>query len=175
MKSLNSYYKNDIYDTWNKWFNLKKKTIYFSIFTLLKQSFFGYFDFWLKTPRNFKSCSKNGQNHEFTLLSFTFHQKKSTFWRWPFFSELWHGIVQLVGTFSNIFQLLGTFSNKKDLKQLPRPADSNSRCWHVERERGESPLKAAAVLGGKREAVSCCCPCAKTPLEVTKYSWGLKL
>ena len=38
---------------------------------------------------------KNGKNCPFALLSFTFHQKKSTFWRWPFFSDLWHGIAQV--------------------------------------------------------------------------------
>ena len=56
----------------------KKKNIS-SIFTFSKQSFLGIFDFWQKTPQNYKSCSKNGQNHRFALLSFKFHQKKSTF------------------------------------------------------------------------------------------------
>ena len=56
--------------------NLEEKNI-FLIFTFSKQSYFGiFFYFWLKTPQNYKSCSKNGQNHEFALLSFTFHQKK---------------------------------------------------------------------------------------------------
>ena len=68
---------------------------FFSIFTFLKRSFLGIFDFWLKTPPNCKSCSKNGRNHQFALLSFTFHKKKSTFWRWPFSSDLWHGIAHL--------------------------------------------------------------------------------
>ena len=58
-----------------------KKYIFFSssIFTFSKQSFLGIFDFWLKTPQNFKSCLKNGQNHQFALLSFTFHQKNPLF------------------------------------------------------------------------------------------------
>ena len=60
----------------------KKKHIFFlSIFTFSKQSFLGISYFWQKTPQNYKSCSKNGQNHQFALLSFTFHQKKSTFRR----------------------------------------------------------------------------------------------
>ena len=46
---------------------------FFSIFPFSKQSYLGIFDFWLKTPPNYKSCSKNGQNHQFALLSFTFH------------------------------------------------------------------------------------------------------
>ena len=72
----------------------KKKS---STFTFSKQSFLEIFDFWLKTPQKYKSCSKNGQNHHFALLSFTFHQKKSTFQHWPFFSDLWHGITQAEG------------------------------------------------------------------------------
>jgi hypothetical protein len=39
----------------------------------------GIFDFWLKTPPNCKSCSKNGQNHQFAVLSFTFHKKNPLF------------------------------------------------------------------------------------------------
>ena len=53
----------------------------------------GIFDFWLKTPPTYKSCSKNSQNHQFAVLFFTFLLKKSTFWRLPFFSDLWHGIA----------------------------------------------------------------------------------
>ena len=51
----------------------KKKTNNFSIFTFSKQSFLGIFYCCLKTPQNYKSCSNNGQNHEFAILSFTFH------------------------------------------------------------------------------------------------------
>ena len=51
----------------------------FSIFTFSKQSFLGIFDFWLKTPQNYKSCSKNGKNHQFALLSFMFHKKNPLF------------------------------------------------------------------------------------------------
>ena len=51
-----------------------------------------HFHFGLKTLQNYKSCLKTGQNHQIALISFKFHQKKSTFWRWPFFSDLWHGI-----------------------------------------------------------------------------------
>ena len=41
-------------------------------------------------------CSKNGQIHQFALLSFTFHFKKSTFRCWPFFSDLWHAIALFI-------------------------------------------------------------------------------
>ena len=92
-KSWNSYYKNDIYAISNKLFNLNFFLFFLLIFTFSKQSFLGIFDFWLKTPQNYKSFSKNGQNHQFALLSFTFNKKKSTFWCWPFFSDLWHGIA----------------------------------------------------------------------------------
>ena len=51
----------------------------FSIFTFSKWSFLGIFHFWLKTPPHCKSCSKNGQNHQFALLSFTFHKKNPLF------------------------------------------------------------------------------------------------
>ena len=44
----------------------------------------GIFEFWLKTPPNCKSCSKNGQNHQFALLSFTFHKKYHYIFR-PYF------------------------------------------------------------------------------------------
>ena len=56
-----------------------KKKNYCSIFTFSKQSFLGIFYFWLKTPQNYKSCLKNGQNHEVALLSLTFHQKNLFF------------------------------------------------------------------------------------------------
>ena len=55
---------------------LKKKTITFS-----KHSFLDVFDFGLKAPQSYKSCSKNGQNNQFALISLTFHFKKSTFRR----------------------------------------------------------------------------------------------
>ena len=55
------------------------------IFTFSKQSFLSIFDFWLKTPPNYKSCSKIGQNHQFALLSFTFHFKKINFLTLTFF------------------------------------------------------------------------------------------
>ena len=58
---------------------------FFSIFTFSKQSILGIFDFWLKTPPNYKICSKNGQNHQFALLSFTFHKKKIHFLTLTFF------------------------------------------------------------------------------------------
>ena len=72
---------------------IKKKHIFSSTFTFSKQSFLGNFDFWLKTRQNYKSCSKNDQNHQFALLSFTFDKKKSTISHWPFFSDLWHWIA----------------------------------------------------------------------------------
>ena len=52
---------------------------FYSIFTFSKQSFFGYFLYLTKTPPNYNSCSKNGQNLQFALLSFTFHFKKIHF------------------------------------------------------------------------------------------------
>ena len=52
---------------------LKKKKS--SIFTFSQQSFLGIFNFWLKTPQYYKSCSKNDQNHQFALLSFKCHKK----------------------------------------------------------------------------------------------------
>ena len=48
--------------------------VYFS-----KQPYFGIFDLGLKTPQTYKNCSKNGQNHQIALLSFTIHKKKSNF------------------------------------------------------------------------------------------------
>ena len=45
-------------------------------FQFFKTVIFGYFRFMAKTPPNKKSCSKNIQNHQLALLSFTFHQKK---------------------------------------------------------------------------------------------------
>ena len=60
----------------------KKKSL---IFTFSKQSFLGIFDFWFETHPNYKSCSKNGQNHQFALLSFTFHTKKIHFLTLTFF------------------------------------------------------------------------------------------
>ena len=40
-------------------FNLKKKQT--SIFTFSKQSFLGIFDFWLKTPQNYKVVKKTAK------------------------------------------------------------------------------------------------------------------
>ena len=78
----------------------QKKNFFFSIFTFLKRSFLGILDFWLKTSQNYMSCSKNSQNHQFALLSFTFlFKKKTIFWRWPFFSDLWHGIAHTMTCF----------------------------------------------------------------------------
>ena len=39
----------------------------------------GIFDFWQKTPQNYKRCLKNGQNYQFALLSLKFHQKNPLF------------------------------------------------------------------------------------------------
>ena len=66
-------------------FIFKKKHFLFAIFTFSKQSFLGILDFWQKTPQNYKSCSKNGQNHQFALMSFKFHQKKIHFSTLTFF------------------------------------------------------------------------------------------
>ena len=77
----------------NKLFNLFKKTFFFiSIFTFSKQSFLGTFHFWLKTPQNYKSCSKTAKiiRLPYYLSHFI---KKSNFWCWPFFSDFWHGIA----------------------------------------------------------------------------------
>ena len=63
----------------------KKKLIILN-FLFLKQSSLGTFDFWLKTPQNYKSCSKNGQNHQFALLSFRFYKKKIHFLTLTFFA-----------------------------------------------------------------------------------------
>ena len=60
--------------------SILQKTKFSLIFTFSKQSFLGIFDFWLKTPPNYKS-----QNHQFALLSFTFHFKKIHFLTLTFF------------------------------------------------------------------------------------------
>ena len=39
----------------------------------------GIFDLGLKTPQNYKSPSKNSQNYQIALFSFTIHQKKTLF------------------------------------------------------------------------------------------------
>ena len=54
----------------------KKKNLQFLL--SLTSNFFGIF-FGLKTPKNYKSCPKSGPNHQFTLLSFTFHQINQIF------------------------------------------------------------------------------------------------
>ena len=85
---------NDIYDTWNKFFFLNKKKLFiFSIFTFSKQSFLGIFDFLTQNTPKLQKWFKKRPKSWIALLSFTFHQKKSTFW--PFFSDLWHGIAQI--------------------------------------------------------------------------------
>ena len=45
----------------------------------------GIFHFGFKTPQNYKSCSRNRQNHQIALLCFTFHQKKIHFSTLTFF------------------------------------------------------------------------------------------
>ena len=62
-----------------------KKNIFFFNFHFLKTVIFGYFWFLAKTPPNYKSCSKNCQNHQFALLTFTFHLKKNHFSTLTFF------------------------------------------------------------------------------------------
>ena len=44
-----------------------------------KTVFLGIIDFWLKIPKKYKSCSKNSQNHQVALLSFTFPENNSLF------------------------------------------------------------------------------------------------
>ena len=44
-----------------------------------------FFYFWLKTPQNYKSCSKNCKNDQFALLSFIFHFRKIQFSTLTFF------------------------------------------------------------------------------------------
>ena len=75
---------------------IEKKIFVFLNFHFFKIVIFGYFSFWAKNTQKIqKKCSKNGPNHQIALLSFTFHQKKSTFRHWPFFLDLWHGIAPL--------------------------------------------------------------------------------
>ena len=66
---------------------------FFSILIFFKQYFLGILHVGLKTAQNCKMLSKNGQNDLNALFLFIFHHKKSTFWRWPFSSDLWHGIA----------------------------------------------------------------------------------
>ena len=54
----------------------KKKSFNFHFF---KNSNFWVFLFLAKNTPKFKKCSKNGQNHQFTLLSFTFNKKNPLF------------------------------------------------------------------------------------------------
>ena len=57
-----------------------KKKHFFLQFPLFQNShFWVILIFWLKTPPNYKSCLKHGQNHQFALLSFTFHKKNPLF------------------------------------------------------------------------------------------------
>ena len=51
----------------------ENKHFFFFNFHFFKTVIFGYFCFLAKAPPNYKSCLKNGQNHQFALLSFTFH------------------------------------------------------------------------------------------------------
>ena len=58
-----------------------KKNIFFLNSHFFKTVILGYFIFLAKnTPQITRVVKKNGQNHQFALLSFTFHLKKSTFW-----------------------------------------------------------------------------------------------
>ena len=59
---------------------ISKKNYLFLIFTFSKQSCLGIFDFWLKTPQNYKSFSKKTAKiiHLPCYLSH-FIKKKSTF------------------------------------------------------------------------------------------------
>ena len=86
----------------------------FSISTFSKQSFLGIFDFWLKTPPNYKSCSKNGQNHQFALLSFTF-QKKNPLFDFDLFSRTFdmelpiRMVTLFIGYADDIFHVISKF------------------------------------------------------------------
>ena len=66
-----------------------KKTFSFLQFSLFQNSHFWVFFIFgkKKTPKNYKSCSKNGKNHQFALLSFTFHQKKNPLFDVDLFSR----------------------------------------------------------------------------------------
>ena len=73
---------------------IKKNCMVFN-FHFKNKFFLGIYNFGPKTSKNDKNCAKNSQNHQIAFLSFTFHPKKSTFWHWPFFSDLWHGIAHI--------------------------------------------------------------------------------
>ena len=57
----------------------EEKKLFSSIFTFSKQSFLGIFFIFGKNTPKLQKLFKNGQNHQFALLSFTFHQKNPLF------------------------------------------------------------------------------------------------
>ena len=53
----------------------------------------GIFGFWLKHPKITKIVKKKQPKSSICLIIFHISLKNPTFWRWPFFSNLWHGIA----------------------------------------------------------------------------------
>ena len=77
----------------------KKKTFIFFKFSLFQNSHFWVFlIFGKKHPKITKVVQKTAKIINLPYYLSNFIKKKSTFRRWPFFSDLWHGIA-LKGNF----------------------------------------------------------------------------
>ena len=73
----------------------KKKHFFFN-FHFLKTVIFGYFWFLAKKhPKITKVVQKTNKIINLPYYPSNFIKKKSTFWHWPFFSDLWHGIAHV--------------------------------------------------------------------------------
>ena len=72
-----------------------KNLLFLLQFSLFQNSHFWGGVFGQKNTPKLQKMFKKGQNHQFALISFTFHQQKIHFLTLTFFSDLWHGIAQL--------------------------------------------------------------------------------
>ena len=86
-----------------------KKNIFFLQFSLFQNSRFFFLSFFLfllakNTPKLQELFKKRSK---LSICPIIFHvslKKNSTFWRWPFFSDLWHGksVTYLIDVFQNL-------------------------------------------------------------------------
>ena len=97
--------------------------------------FFGNFWFLAKNTPKLQKLFKKRPKSSICLIIFHISSKKSSFWHWPFFSDLWHGIAHL--------SPLWRARRKPFLQLSPRVLGGDGR-------RRKSPLDGAAYLQSKR-------------------------
>ena len=108
-------------------FNFFSSFFYFHFF---KWVIFAYFCFLAKTPPNCKSYFKKKRSKSW-ICTIIFHisLKKSIFWRWPFFSDLWHGIALYSFQYTN--HLIDTIHVKAFIKQIILKVEVSNLNWQT--------------------------------------------